>query len=78
MLTRLDEIAAVCPAVALQAILLKLEDNIVVQPGAFEALMSRYTLILHQATGLLLRSLNYYDKETLSFTMYPYNYGNLT
>ena len=49
ILADLDSISQVCPAVALQALLLKLEDNIVVQPGAFEALMSRYTSILHQA-----------------------------
>ncbi|CAE7584282.1 unnamed protein product [Symbiodinium sp. CCMP2456] len=49
ILADLDSISKMCPAVALQALLLKLEDNIVVQPGAFEALMSRYTSILHQA-----------------------------
>ena len=49
VLTNLDVIATACPAVALQALLLKLEDNIVVQPGAFETLMSRYASILHQA-----------------------------
>ena len=49
VLANLDGIAEACPAVALQALLLKLEENIIVQPGAFDTLMSRYTLILHQA-----------------------------
>ncbi|CAE8697084.1 unnamed protein product, partial [Polarella glacialis] len=38
-----------CPAAVLQAILLKLEENLVYEPQAMEALLSVYTTYLHDA-----------------------------
>ena len=39
----------ICPAALLQAILLKLEENLVYQADAFQSLMAQYTLYLHEA-----------------------------
>eukprot|EP00931_Biecheleriopsis_adriatica_P104672 TRINITY_DN79315_c0_g1_i1.p1 TRINITY_DN79315_c0_g1~~TRINITY_DN79315_c0_g1_i1.p1 ORF type:complete len:677 (-),score=126.76 TRINITY_DN79315_c0_g1_i1:7-1998(-) len=44
-----ESILEICPAAVLQAILLKLEENLVYQSGAYEGLMSQYTKILQQA-----------------------------
>ena len=42
-------IKEICPAALLQAILLKLEENLVYQRDAFQSLMAQYTLYLHEA-----------------------------
>ncbi|CAK8986558.1 KH domain-containing protein [Durusdinium trenchii] len=39
----------ICPVALLQAILLKLEENLIYQPDAFQSLMSQYALYLHEA-----------------------------
>ena len=39
----------ICPVALLQAILLKLEENLVYQSDAFQSLMAQYTLYLHEA-----------------------------
>eukprot|EP00435_Cladocopium_sp_Y103_P007265 s2175_g2.t1 len=42
-------IKEICPVALLQAILLKLEENLVYQTDAFQSLMAQYTLYLHEA-----------------------------
>lgn len=39
----------ICPVALLQAILFKLEENLVYQSDAFQSLMAQYTLYLHEA-----------------------------
>ncbi|CAJ1438838.1 unnamed protein product [Effrenium voratum] len=44
-----DVIKDICTVALLQAILLKLEENLIYQADAFESLMSQYALYLHEA-----------------------------
>ena len=44
-----DVIKEICTVALLQAILLKLEENLIYQADAFESLMSQYALYLHEA-----------------------------
>jgi len=48
-LTARDMLVSVCPAAVLQALLLKLEENMVYEPRAYEELMAEYARYFHAA-----------------------------
>ena len=49
ILSQREELKGTCPAAVLQAILFKLEENLIYQADAFQSLMSHYALYLHEA-----------------------------